>query len=105
METNEILTNEEVIKTNAEVIENVETEIAKVSTGKGFKVAIGVGLGVLAGVLIWRYAAKPIIAKIKTKKESEAISEINKKDDEMMADVMDYADDGYSEDELEEETD
>lgn len=104
METNEILTNEEVIKTNAEIIENVETKIAKVSTGKGFKVAVGIGLGVLAGVMIWRYAAKPIIAKMKAEKKPEVISD-DEKDDEISANVMDYVDDGYSKDELEEETD
>ena len=54
MENNEILTNEEIV--NA-------------SSGKGFKVAVGIGLAVLAGVVAYKYIGKPLLAKIKAKKE------------------------------------
>ena len=45
METNEIMNNEEVMETATE-------EIVKASSGKGFKVAAGIGLAVLALSLI-----------------------------------------------------
>ena len=41
--------------------------------GKGFKVAAGVGLAVLAGVVIYKYVGKPMIAKIKAQKEQQII--------------------------------
>ena len=43
MENNEILTNEEVMETTEEIV--------NASSGKGFKVAAGIGLAVLAGVV------------------------------------------------------
>ena len=66
METNEIMNNEEVMETTTE-------EIVKSSSGKEFKVAAGVGLAVLAGVVIYKYVGKPMIAKIKAKKEQQII--------------------------------
>lgn len=48
-------------------------EIVKSSSGKGFKVAAGVGLAVLAGVVIYKYVGKPMIAKIKAQKEQQII--------------------------------
>ena len=44
MENNEILTNEEVMETTEEIV--------NASSGKGFKVAAGIGLAVLAGVTL-----------------------------------------------------
>ncbi len=61
MDTNEIMANEEVIETTEELV--------KAGSGKGFKVAAGIGIAVLAGVLAWQYVAKPVIAKIKAQKE------------------------------------
>lgn len=66
METNEIMNNEEVMETTTE-------EIDKASSGKEFKVAAGVGLAVLAGVVIYKYVGKPMIAKIKARKEQQII--------------------------------
>lgn len=66
METNEIMNNEEVMETTTE-------EIVKSSSGEGFGVAAGVGLAVLAGVVIYKYVGKPIIAKIKARKEQQII--------------------------------
>lgn len=66
METNEIMNNEEVMEATAE-------EIVKTSSGKGIKVAAGIGLAVLAGVAIYKYVGKPMIAKIKAKKEQQII--------------------------------
>lgn len=55
-------------------IERMKTEeIVKSSSGKGFKVAAGVGLAVLAGVVIYKYVGKPMIAKIKAQKEQQII--------------------------------
>ena len=68
METNEIMNNEEVIETTAE-------EVTKVSSGKGFKVAAGIGLAVLVGVIAYKYVGKPVIAKIKAKKEEATVTD------------------------------
>ena len=61
MENNEILTNEEVMETTEEIV--------NASSGKGLKVAAGIGLAVLAGVVAYKYIGKPLLAKIKAKKE------------------------------------
>lgn len=66
MDTNEIMVNEEVIET---------TEgIATASSGKGFKVVAGVGLIVLGGFVAYKYVIKPVMAKIKAKKEQQRIN-------------------------------
>ena len=62
METNEIMNNEEVMESATEAI-------VLASSGKGFKVAAGIGLAVLAGVVIYRYVGKPMIAKIKAQEQ------------------------------------
>ena len=67
METNEIMNNEEVMETAAE-------EIVKKNSGKGIKIAAGVGLAVLAGIVIYRYVGKPMLEKIKAQKELQAIN-------------------------------
>jgi len=56
-----------------EVIETTE-EIATASSGKVFKVAAGVGLTVLGGLAAYKYVIKPVMAKIKTKKEQRGIN-------------------------------
>ncbi|MFA7097649.1 MAG: hypothetical protein WC383_14370 [Gammaproteobacteria bacterium] len=63
MNTNEIMVNGEVIE--------VTEEIATASSGKGFKVAAGVGLTVLGSVVAYKYIIKPMVAKIKAKKEQQ----------------------------------
>ena len=66
MDTNEIMVNEEVIET---------TEgIATAGSGKVFKVTAGVGLTVLGGFIAYKYVIKPVIAKIKAKKEQQMIN-------------------------------
>ena len=60
MDTNEIMNNE--------VIETTE-EIVKTSSGKALKVAGGIGLAVIAGVV------KPMVDKRKAEKEETAIYE------------------------------
>lgn len=65
MDTNEIMTNEEVI--------DVTEEIATASSRKGIKVAAGIGLAVLGG-FAYKYLIKPTIAKNKTKKEQQRIN-------------------------------
>ena len=68
MEANEKMVSEEVLETAEEMVTT--------SSGKGLKVAAGIGLVVLAGVLAYKYVAKPVIAKIKAKKEAE-IAHVN----------------------------
>ena len=65
MDTNEIMVNEEVIETTEEIV--------TASSGKGFKVTAGVGLTVLGGFVAYKYVIKPVIAKIKAKKEQQMI--------------------------------
>ena len=63
MDTNEIMVNEDVIE--------VTEEIATAGSRKGIKVAVGVGLVVLGGVATYKYIIKPMVAKIKAKKEQQ----------------------------------
>ena len=64
MENNEIMKNEEVMEATE--------EIATADSGKGLMVVAGIGLVVLAGGIIYKYVAKPMIAKAKAKKEQKA---------------------------------
>ena len=64
MNNNEIMVNEEVMEV---------TEIATSGAGKGFKIAVGIGLTALGGVIAYKYVLKPIVAKIKTKKAQQEI--------------------------------
>lgn len=64
MDTNEIMNNE--------VIETTE-EIVKTSSGKALKVAGGIGLAVIAGVVAYKYIVKPMVDKRKVEREETAI--------------------------------
>ena len=64
------MNNEEIMLN--EFIEDTTDEIAT-SSGKGFKVAGIVALAVLGGVGAYRYVIKPIVVKIKAKKEQQRI--------------------------------
>lgn len=68
MKTNEIMVNNEVIET---------TEgIATASSGNGIKTAAGIiALAVLGGIAAHRFIVKPMMAKIKAKKEQQAMEE------------------------------
>lgn len=61
METNEILTNEEVIEKTEDVVKNVHAS--------GTKLMAGFGLGIMAGILGYRYIYRPIKNKLKTRWE------------------------------------
>ena len=67
MDNNEIMVNEEVMEATE--------EIATAGGSKGFKVAIGVGLAAVGGVIAYKYVVKPLIAKIKAKKAQSEIDE------------------------------
>ena len=68
MNTNEIMVNEEVIETT----EGITTA----SSGNGIKMAVGIiALAVIGGVGAYRYIVKPMVAKIKAKKEQQAMEE------------------------------
>ncbi len=51
---------------NNEVIEATEEVIENTGVRKGIKIAAGVGLSVVVGVVVYKYVAKPVIANIKT---------------------------------------
>lgn len=59
MNNNEIMNNE-VIEATEDVIENT-------GSIKGAKIAAGVGLSIVAGVVVYKYVAKPVVANIKNK--------------------------------------
>lgn len=63
MNNNEIMVNEDVIE--------VTEEIANAGFGKGFKVTAGIGLTALGGFVAYKYVIKPVMAKIKAKKEQQ----------------------------------
>ena len=65
MEANEIFTETEVM--DVIVVEEVSEKI----TGRGLKIAAGVGVGVIAGVILYKYVAVPLIAKIKERKQAK----------------------------------
>lgn len=69
MEANEIFTETEVMDviTDDGVVEEVSEKI----TGSGLKIAAGVGIGVIAGVILYKYVAVPLIAKIKERKQAK----------------------------------
>ena len=61
MDTNEIITEEV-----TEVLTNEMVDAGGMS--KGLKAAMGIGAAALCGWLIYRYAVRPIAAKVKEKK-------------------------------------
>lgn len=65
MNNNEIMVNEDVIE--------VTEEIATANFGKGFKVTAGIGLTAIGGFAAYKYVIKPVMAKIKAKKEQQKI--------------------------------
>lgn len=75
MENTEIMNNE--------VIEATE-EIVETGMSKGIKVAAGIGLTVVVGVIAYKYVAKPVIAKIKAeieqRKAKDNVIEIQEED-------------------------
>lgn len=68
MEPNEMIVNEEVVETATEATE----EIVKKSSGKGFKIAAGVGLAIVLGGLAIKYVVIPTANKIKAKKQQDS---------------------------------
>lgn len=68
MEPNEMMVNEEVVETATEATE----EIVKKSSGKGFKIAAGVGLAIVLGGLAIKYVVIPTANKIKAKKQQNS---------------------------------
>ena len=91
METKEIMTNEDLIETTEEIINE--------GSGNGFKVAAGIGLTLLVGGVVYKYIAKPMIAKIKAKKESEEFEEVEEVDAEFVEEVaeVEYIEDVLNE--------
>lgn len=82
METNEIMENEEVIETTE--------EIAKAGSGKGLKIAAGVGLTVLVGGLLCKYVVIPAVAKYKARKQEQQMIDTEEADySEENEDVVD----------------
>ena len=65
---NEMMVNEEVVETATEATE----EIVKKSSGKGFKIAAGVGLAIVVGGLAVKYVIIPTANKIKAKKQQNS---------------------------------
>ena len=68
MEPNEMMVNEEVVETATEATE----EIVKKSSGRGFRIAAGVGLAIVLGGLAIKYVVIPTANKIKAKKQQDS---------------------------------
>lgn len=69
------------MEANEIIVEETEV-IATAVSEKRFKVAAGVGLTVLGGFAAYKYVIKPLVAKIKAKKEQQKINEeVNDFDD------------------------
>ena len=66
MDNNEIMVNEDLMET---------TEMMTTNSGNSLKMAAGIGLAIVVGGMAYKYAAKPMIAKIKAKRESKKINE------------------------------
>ena len=79
MENNEIMVADEVL----EGVDMIDTQ----SSGTGWKIAAGVGVAALVGGLIYKFVAKPIIAKVKAKKEQGKIIDIPAEDGYDVEDV------------------
>lgn len=85
METNEIMTNDEVMFEVAE-------DIVPAESGNGLKIALGIGLAVLVGGVVYKYVVKPIWCKVKAaKEEAELDSQID--DDETNSNSSELEDD------------
>lgn len=69
METNEIMTNEEVMETTEEIV--------KVSSANGFKKAAVFGLVFIAGYVAGKYIIDPTVARIKALKQSKQMVEMD----------------------------
>lgn len=63
------------IMVNEEVMENA-TEVVTTESGNGFKTLVGIGLTVLAGVVVYK-VGKKVIAKVKAKKEQAKMIKAN----------------------------
>lgn len=61
MEMNEIVSNEEIVETADEIVE--------AASGRGAWFIGGFGLGVVVGIVAYEYAVKPMIARIRARKE------------------------------------
>lgn len=70
MDANEIMTNEEVVETVTE-----ELAVARGSC-KGIKVAAGIGIVLVCGIIVYKFAAKPMLAKLKAKNTEANIIEV-----------------------------
>ena len=57
-----------------EIMVNETEGIVTASSGNGIKKAVGTGLTLLVGFVAYKYVIKPVIAKIKTKKEQRRIN-------------------------------
>ena len=65
MNNNEIMNNE-VVEATEEVIENA-------GLSKGVKIAAGIGLSVVVGVVVYKYVAKPVIEQKKMAAEDDTV--------------------------------
>lgn len=74
METNEVMTNEEIYELKTE-----NGEITETGSNGSLKMAAGLGLGILAGMAICKFT-KPVIAKIKARKKSKDVVDLEEEE-------------------------
>lgn len=76
---------ENTIMENNEVLEVTE-EVATASSGKAVKTVVGLGLAAVVGTFIYKRVIKPIVAKVKAKKEQKTVTIDEEKEDLMIFD-------------------
>lgn len=80
MENNEIMKNEEIIETTAEFV--------SADSGKSMKVVAGIGLSLLVSDAAYKYIIKPMLAKMKAKKNSHVIHVVKEEDVSLVNDEV-----------------
>lgn len=65
---------EEKIVLNEEVVEMAE-DVVTSKSGKAVKAVVGVGVAALVGRIVYKRVIKPVIAKLKAKKNSEEMTD------------------------------
>ena len=74
MEANEMTMEVEAMN---ETAESMVQEAAKGISSDVLKIAAGVGVGVIAGVILYKYVAVPLVAKFKARKKTGKAADEN----------------------------
>lgn len=74
---------------NGEEVMDVAEEIVKVDSGTGFRAGVGIGLALYGvGIVAYKYGVKPMMAKIKAKKNQQEMNRADNVDAEYFTEVF-----------------